>query len=99
NLLTGKPGYLERAHAIPTAFAADLAKNALGHCGLLACAFDLIALQQVVVIDHAGATASAAPGSLAHAMFGLSLPGAVQQIVGEDRVPSTGSLVGKAAAG
>ena len=99
NLLTGKAAYLDRAQAIPAAFSADLAKNALGHCGLLACSFDLIAPQQVVVIDPAGAAASAAPGSLAHAMFGLSLPGAVQQIVGSDRVPTTGPLAGKTSAG
>ncbi len=105
NLLTGKQAYLDRANAIPAAFADDLAKNALGHCGLLACAFDLIAPQHVVVIDPAGAAASAAPGSqaasasLARAMFGLSLPGAVQQIVASDQVPPTGPLAGKTAAG
>ena len=50
HLLTGKPAYLERAHAIPQAFAADLGSNPLGHCGLLAGFFDLIAPQHVVVI-------------------------------------------------
>ena len=32
-------------------------------------------------------------------MFGLSLPGAVQQIVAEDQVPRTGPLAGKTAVG
>ena len=50
-LLTGKPAYLERAEAIPQAFAADLGKNTLGHCGLLAGFYDLLAPQQVVVIE------------------------------------------------
>ena len=61
NLLTGKPAYLDRAHAIPHAFAADLGKNALGHCGLLAGIFDLIAPQHVVVIDAARGGAAQCP--------------------------------------
>jgi hypothetical protein len=100
NLLTGKAAYLERAQAIPAAFAADLGKNALGHCGLLACAFDLIAPQHVAVVDPAPAAASASASvPLARAMFAVSLPGAVQQVVGADRMPSTGPLAGKTAAG
>ena len=103
DLLTGKPAYLERASAIPAAFAADLAKNALGHCGLLACAFDLVAPQHVVVIDPSdpgGATRDPpAATPLARAMFRLSLPGAVQQIVTADQMPATGPLAGKAAVG
>ena len=79
-LLTGKPAYLDRAEAIPQAFAADLGKNTLGHCGLLAGFYDLLAPQQVVVIQSADAEPSA---KLARAMFKLSLPGAVQQVVAE----------------
>ncbi len=94
NLLTGKPEYLERAHAIPQAFAADLANNPLGHCGLLAGCFDLIAPQHVVVIETADAEASA---KLARAMFKLSLPGAVQQVLPADQLPTIGPLAGKAA--
>ena len=85
HLLTGKAEYLARAHAIPEAFAADLGKNPLGHCGLLASTFDLIAPQHVVVIQTADADASA---NLARAMFRLSLPGAVLQIVDETGLPS-----------
>jgi uncharacterized protein YyaL (SSP411 family) len=102
HLLTGKPGHVERAQAIPGAFGGDLAKNPLGHCGLLACAFDLIAPQQVVVIDSAawprlagGVSAVSVP--LGRAMFGLSLPGAVQQVVAEGQVPTEGPLTGKTA--
>ena len=100
-LLTGKPAYLERAEAIPQAFAADLGKNTLGHCGLLAGFFDLIAPQQVVVIETADADASA---KLARAMFKLSLPGAVQQVVAETAsgpagISTAGPLAGKTAAG
>ena len=85
-LLTGKPEYLERAEAIPQAFAADLGKNTLGHCGLLSGFYDLLAPQHVVVINP-GAKDTAAPGAdqpagpLSRAMFKLSLPGAVQQVV------------------
>ncbi len=101
NLLTAKPQYMERAHAIPQAFAADLANNPLGHCGLLAGTFDLIAPQHVVVIATADIDASA---KLARAMFKLSLPGAVQQVVsdagpGAAGLPATGPLAGKTATG
>ena len=94
HLLTGKPEYLARANAIPQAFAADLGKNPLGHCGLLASTFDLIAPQHVVVIQTADSVASA---KLARAMFKLSLPGAVQQVVEETALPSSGPLAGKTA--
>jgi uncharacterized protein len=94
HLLTGNPAYLERAQAIPSAFAADLAKNPLGHCGLLAGCFDLIAPQHVVVIQTAETEAST---QLARAMLGLSLPGAVQQVLPAAAVPITGPLAGKTA--
>ena len=84
HLLTGNPAYLDRANAIPEAFAADLGKNPLGHCGLFASTFDLIAPQHVVVIQTADADASA---KLARAMFKLSLPGTVQQVVAETASP------------
>jgi uncharacterized protein len=98
-LLTGNPAYLERAEAIPQAFAADLGKNTLGHCGLLAGFYDLIAPQQVAVIGTNDADAS---GRLSRAMFKLSLPGAVQQVVsasalGPGGFPTAGALAGKTA--
>jgi uncharacterized protein YyaL (SSP411 family) len=95
-LLTGKPAYLERAEAIPRAFAADLAGNALGHCGLLAGACDLIAPQQVVVVTGADSGRS---DRLARAMFRLSLPGAVQQVLAAADLPATGPLADKRAMG
>jgi uncharacterized protein len=92
--LTGNAAYLDRAQAIPQAFAAELARNALGHCGLLAGCFDLLAPQQVVVIKTADVDASA---RLARGMLRLSLPGAVQQVVAEAQVPAAGPLAGKTA--
>jgi uncharacterized protein YyaL (SSP411 family) len=94
HVLTGKPGYLERAHAIPQAFAADLGRNTLGHCGLLAGFFDLLAPQHVVVIETADGDASQ---KLGRAMLKLSLPGAVQQVIGEGLLPTAGPLAGKTA--
>ena len=95
HLITGKRAYLDRAEAIAHGFAADLARNSLGHCGLLAGFFDLIAPQQVVVIGTADLEASA---QLAKAMFKLSLPGAVQQVVADARgLPLAGALAGKTA--
>jgi uncharacterized protein len=91
-LLTGTHTYLERAHAIPEAFAADLERGAVAHCGLIAAAFDLLGPQQVIVIK-----AGTDPESerLARAPMRLSLPGAVQQTVGADQVPRVGPLAGK----
>jgi uncharacterized protein len=93
-LLTGKQAYLERAEAIPRAFASDLAGNALGHCGLLAGCFDLLAPQHVVVVAGADSERS---DRLARAMFRLSLPGAVQQVLTAADLPATGPLAGKRA--
>ena len=94
HLLTGKQAYLDRANAIPQAFAGDLGRNTLGHCGLLAGTFDLIAPQHVVVIKTDDEAASA---KLARAMFRLSLPGAIQQAVGGSQLPSSPALAGKTA--
>jgi uncharacterized protein len=95
-LITGKPAYLDRAEAIAHAFAVDLGRNTLGHCGLLAGFYDLIAPQQVIVIETADAGASS---KLARAMFKLSLPGAVQQVVADSATgfPIAGALAGKTA--
>jgi hypothetical protein len=94
NLLTGKQAYLDRAHAIADAFAAELGRNALGHCGVLAGFYDLIAPQHVVVIAP-GAADQSAP--LARAMLALSLPGAVQQVVGSSDRLASPALAGKTA--
>jgi uncharacterized protein len=100
NLLTGKQPYLDRAHAIPKAFAADLGRNTLGHCGILAGFHDLLAPQHIVVMDPGprdGVAGSAA--SLARALFALALPGAVQQVVGPHQAFASPALAGKTAIG
>jgi hypothetical protein len=94
HLLTGKQAYLDRAQAIPQAFAADLGRNTLGHCGLIANSLDLIAPQHIAVIRTAEEAASA---RLARTMFKLSLPGAVLQTTSADQLPSAGPLAGKTA--
>ena len=91
-LLTGTAAYLERAHAIPKAFTADLARSQVGHCGLLAACFDLLAPQQVIVIKTGTDPQSE---RLARAPLRLSLPGAVQQTVGTDQLPRVGPLADK----
>jgi uncharacterized protein YyaL (SSP411 family) len=90
NLLTGEPA--DRAHAIPKAFAPDLARNSLGHCGLLAGFFDLLAPQHVVVIAPGGGDTT-----LPRAIFRLSLPGAVQQVVDAGQPLASPALAGKTA--
>jgi hypothetical protein len=95
-LLTGKETYLARAHAIPQAFAGDLAQTTMAHCGLMAASFDLLAPQHVVVIKM-GSDPEAE--RLARAPLRLSLPGAVQQILPADLVPRVGPLADKSALG
>ena len=68
----------------------------LGHCGLLAGFFDLIAPQHVAVVRTEDRDASA---RLSRAMFKLSLPGAVLQTVSDSGLPSKGPLAGKTAVG
>ena len=97
HLLTGKPRYLEWAAAIPRAFAADLARNTFGHCGLLAGTLDLIAPQQVVVIEPQADDAAPGSSPLARAMLDLSLPGAVEQVVEPGQALQNAGLSGKAA--
>jgi len=97
HLLTGKPRYLEWAAAIPRAFAADLARNAFGHCGLLAGTLDLIAPQQVVVIERQAGEAAPGSSPLARALLDLSLPGAVEQVVEPGQTLPNPALTGKSA--
>jgi uncharacterized protein len=91
-LLTGKETFLARAHAIPQAFASDLAQTAMAHCGLMAACFDLLAPQHVVVIKT-GSDPEAE--RLARAPLRLSLPGAVQQILPAELMPRVGPLADK----
>jgi uncharacterized protein len=99
HLLTGKPRYLEWAEAIPRAFAADMARNTFGHCGLIAGTLDLISPQHVVVIEPR--VEGAVPGSsgLARAMLDLSLPGAVEQVVEPGQTLANPAITGKSAIG
>jgi uncharacterized protein len=102
HLLTGKPRYLEWAEAIPRAFASELVRSTFGHCGLLAGTLDLIAPQQVVVIEPSGPSGEGtAHGSspLARAMLDLSLPGAVEQVVEPGQTLANPTLNGKSAIG
>src|SRR5262249_10243581 len=85
--------YLDRARAIPDAFAPDLGRNALGHCGVLAGCFDLLAPQHVVVIDPG----TDAQSPVVDAMFRLSLPGAIQQVVKSGQPLGSAALSAKSA--
>jgi uncharacterized protein YyaL (SSP411 family) len=92
HLLTGKVHYLQRAEAIPRAFAAELAANPIGHCGVLAACCDVIAPQHVVVVRN---DEDAQSDDLARSMFRLSLPGALQQVVAAGELPASPALAGK----
>jgi uncharacterized protein YyaL (SSP411 family) len=99
HLLTGKPRYLEWAEAIPKAFAAGLARNAFGHCGLIAGALDLVAPQHIVVIEPRSGAVPPGASPLARAMLDLSLPGAVEHVVEPGQTLANPALAGKSAVG
>ncbi|RTL72764.1 MAG: thioredoxin domain-containing protein [Hyphomicrobiales bacterium] len=91
-LLTGTAAYMERAEALRSAFAAEVAANPLGHCGLVANGMDLNAPQHVVVVSPNEAD----PSSVLHtALMQLSLPGAVEQWLADEQMPAAGPLAGK----
>jgi uncharacterized protein YyaL (SSP411 family) len=94
-LLTGRSEYLEKAEALPHAFAADLERNLIGHSGLLANMLDLVSPQQIVVV-RGGRSKSA--DALVEIVNGLTLPGALQQVVDDTTsVPDQSPLAGKSA--
>ena len=97
HLLTGKPRYLEWAEAIPKAFAADITRNTFSHCGLIAGVLDLIAPQQVVVIEPPSVDARPGSSPLARAILDLSLPGAVEQVAEPGETLPNPALTGKSA--
>jgi hypothetical protein len=89
--LTGESRYVERAEAIPDAFARDLSQSLFGHSGLVSAIIDLIAPLQVVVIGP-----EPADGGLAAALNGASLPGALVHLVADPAtIPPTPALAGK----
>ncbi len=77
-MLTGEERYRAQAQTIAEVFAADAGANLVAHTSLLASAIDLIAPQHVVVVgaDEDGGQ------SMAKTLFSVSLPGALQHIVG-----------------
>ena len=92
-LLTGRPEHLARAEAIPTAFSADLARNMISHCGLVAGIFDLNAPQQVAIIGRDA-------GGLRATLHGLAMPGALELTVADEtQLGASPLLKGKTAVG
>jgi uncharacterized protein YyaL (SSP411 family) len=91
--LTGEHRYADRAQNILAAFSGDLARNLIGHAGLLAAAVDAMAPQSVVL---AGAEL---PGGapMRDALYSLSLPGALELEIPSHRAHTgPGLLEGKA---
>ncbi len=93
-LLTGEEAYRERAGEIPNAFAREVGDNALGHCGLLAGCFDLLAPGHVVIVGSGTAAAE-----LSTALRSVAMPGALEQVLGETTdLPAGSPVAGKTAA-
>jgi uncharacterized protein len=76
SMLTGDVAYRDRTVAIIEAFGGDLARNIVGHTGLMSGALDLIAPQMVVI---AGPSASAY-AALCDQLYRRSLPGSLEII-------------------
>jgi hypothetical protein len=74
--LTGEMSYVARAGEIVRAFSGAVAQNLAGHTGLLAATIDLLAPQLIVMMEPPGA--SDAGRELRKAVYGLSLPGALE---------------------
>jgi uncharacterized protein len=72
--LTGETRYLDRAAALPAAFAGDIGRNIVAHTGLLAGTIDLMSPQQVIVV---GKNLKGFQ-ELIEAIRSISLPGALQ---------------------
>jgi uncharacterized protein len=93
--LTADPVYFERAEAVLRAFLPEASRRATGHNGLWAGALELHAPLQVVIV-----TGAADAAALRAALLGVSLPGAVEQIVADTtQMPAGSPLAGKAAIG
>ena len=96
-LLTGEQAFFDRAAAIPDAFAADMQRNLVGHCGLLSAVFDLISPQHVVIAGEPGRDDTA---RLVAALRSASLPGALEQVVGPGGMATASpALAGKGGVG
>ncbi len=80
-ILTQDARYLERAGELRGAYAADLAAQPIGHCGLIAAAVDVEAPLHVAIQAGSSDTSGAeARGALVAALHGLALPGAIETI-------------------
>lgn len=94
SVLTGESRFVERAGALIEAFTGDIGQSVVAHCGMLAASIDLTAPQSVIIAAGAGAD------GLIEALNGVSLPGALEFVVGDreaaDAVPG---LAGKGAVG
>ncbi len=71
SILTGEDHYEQTANRLLNAFRADIARNPVGHCGLIAASLDTDALVQIV-------TVGTSPDLLASAVNQVSVPGAMQ---------------------
>jgi uncharacterized protein YyaL (SSP411 family) len=91
--LTSESRHLERAEAIPRAFAASLARNQIAHTGLFAGSIDLLAPQQVVIVGNSDA---ADTKRLVATLRSLSLPGCIEQVIEPDAsMPLSPALAAK----
>ncbi len=91
-VLTGDDTYRQRAEDLLRAFAGGLARNPIAHCGLAAASLDLKAPLLIVI---AGDGAETSP--LAEALYGLSIPGAMEFLLAAEKsgVVTTPALEGK----
>lgn len=92
--LTGDERYRQQAQTILDVFAPNISANLVVHTSLIASAIDLIAPQQVVVMGEENTQDRAR--FLSSALYGVSLPGALQHVITSD---GAGELKSPALAG
>ena len=97
--LTADPMFIVGAEATIRGFYPEVVAQPAGHTGLLAGALELHAPIQVVIVTGQTALSKASDPMLA-ALTSVSLPGAVEQVVGDTTAFAAGSpLAGKVAIG
>ena len=87
-LLTGKSNYRDRADEVASAFSRELSANLMGHCGLIASAFDLVAPQHIVVMGQRNEQAAE---DLMITVQLHSLPGALEEFIDDTTQIADGS--------
>ncbi|MGI9385902.1 MAG: thioredoxin domain-containing protein, partial [Methyloligellaceae bacterium] len=88
--ITGEAAYFERAEALLAAFSGDIARNPIGHTGVMGSAMDVLSPQMLALIGDREPFKAV--------LRQMSLPGTVVQVMADTTsVPDGSPLAGKTA--